>query len=210
LFKKGIKPVLGSVIRLNDAEHRATLLAMSSKGWRNLTEIVSRGFIEGQQLSIPCVQKEWILEQSEDLIVLLGQHSDVGKMLCSSNPQKAEPLLEAWIEKFGNRVYLALTRTERVGEEDFIQQAVKLAAKYQIGVVAHNDVHFVEQDDFEAHEARVCIADGYVLVMINVLRIIALNSILKLVSKCLNYLQTSQVQLKILIRLPNVVMLPYN
>ncbi|USA45232.1 DNA polymerase III subunit alpha [Acinetobacter sp. C26M] len=162
-LKKGIKPILGSVIRLNDAEHRATLLAMSSTGWRNLTEIVSRGFIEGQQLSLPCVHKEWILEQSEDLIVLLGQHSDVGKMLSSSNPQKAEPLLEAWIEKFGNRVYLALTRTERVGEEDFIQQAVKLAAKYQIGVVAHNDVHFVKQDDFEAHEARVCIADGYVL-----------------------------------------------
>lgn len=162
-LKKGIKPILGSVIRLNDAEHRATLLAMSSTGWRNLTEIVSRGFIEGQQLSLPCVQKEWILEQSEDLIVLLGQHSDVGKMLSSSNPQKAEPLLEVWIEKFGNRVYLALTRTERVGEEDFIQQAVKLAAKYQIGVVAHNDVHFVKQDDFEAHEARVCIADGYVL-----------------------------------------------
>ncbi|NAR87440.1 DNA polymerase III subunit alpha [Acinetobacter haemolyticus] len=162
-LKKGIKPILGSVIRLNDAEHRATLLAMSNTGWRNLTEIVSRGFIEGQQLSIPCVQKEWVLEQSEDLIILLGQHSDVGKMLCSSNPQKAEPLLEAWIEKFGNRVYLALTRTERAGEEDFIQEAVKLAAKYQIGVVAHNDIHFIEKDDFYAHEARVCIADGYVL-----------------------------------------------
>lgn len=160
---KGIKPIMGSVIRLNDAEHKATLLAMSNTGWRNLTEIVSRGFIEGQQLSIPCIQKEWVLEQSEDLIILLGQHSDIGRMLCSSNPQKAEPLLEAWIEKFGNRVYLALTRTHRSGEEDFIQQAVKLAAKYQIGVVAHNDVHFVEQDDFEAHEARVCIADGYVL-----------------------------------------------
>ena len=160
---KGIKPIMGSVIRLNDAEHKATLLAMSNTGWRNLTEIVSRGFIEGQQLSIPCIQKEWVLEQSEDLIILLGQHSDVGRMLCSSNPQKAQPLLEAWIEKFGNRVYLALTRTHRSGEEDFIQQAVKLAAKYQIGVVAHNDVHFVEQDDFEAHEARVCIADGYVL-----------------------------------------------
>ena len=160
---KGIKPIMGSVIRLNDAEHRATLLAMSNKGWRNLTEIVSRGFIEGQQLSTPCIQKQWILEQAEDLIILLGQHSDVGKMLCSSNPQKAEPLLEAWIEEFGDRVYLALTRTERVGEEDFILQAAKLAAKYQIGVVAHNDVHFIEQDDFEAHEARVCIADGYVL-----------------------------------------------
>ncbi|MBK0063071.1 MULTISPECIES: DNA polymerase III subunit alpha [unclassified Acinetobacter] len=162
-LSKGIKPILGSQIRLNDAEHRVTLLAMTNDGWRSLTEIVSRGFIEGQQLSIPCVQKEWILEQHQDIIVLLGQQSDVGRMLCSSNPQKAEPLLQAWQEKFGNRVYLALTRTDRAGEEDYVQEAVKLAAKYNVGVVAHNDVHFVERDDFEAHEARVCIADGYVL-----------------------------------------------
>jgi len=162
-LKKGIKPLLGSTIRLDDAQHRATLLAMSNVGWKSLTEIVSRGFIEGQQLSIPCVKKEWVLEQHQDIIVLLGQHSDVGQMLCSSNPQKAAPLLEAWIEKFGNRVYLALTRTDRPGEEDFIQEAAKLAAHYNVGVVAHNDVHFVEKEDFEAHEARVCIADGYVL-----------------------------------------------
>ncbi|WP_290014766.1 DNA polymerase III subunit alpha [Acinetobacter pittii] len=162
-LKKGIKPLLGSTIRLDDAQHRATLLAMSNVGWKSLTEIVSRGFIEGQQLSIPCVKKEWVLEQHQDIIVLLGQHSDVGQVLCSSNPQKAAPLLEAWIEKFGNRVYLALTRTDRPGEEDFIQEAAKLAAQYNVGVVAHNDVHFVEKEDFEAHEARVCIADGYVL-----------------------------------------------
>lgn len=160
---KGIKPIMGSEIRLNDAEHRMTLLAMNNHGWRNLTEIVSRGFIEGQQLDIPCVQKDWVLEQHDDLIALLGIHSDVGKMLCTSNPQKAEPLLEEWIAKFGNRVYLALTRTNRPNEEDFIYEAVQLAKKYNIGVVAHNDVHFISREDFEAHEARVCIADGYVL-----------------------------------------------
>lgn len=162
-LSKGIKPILGSVVRLNDPDQRVTLLAMTNEGWKGLTEIVSRGHIEGQQLSIPCVQKEWILEQHHDIIVLLGQNSDVGKMLCSSNPQKAEPLLEAWQEKFGNRVYLALTRTDRPGEEDYIGEAVKLAAKYHVGVVAHNDIHFIERDDFDAHEARVCIADGYVL-----------------------------------------------
>ncbi|ANF81621.1 DNA polymerase III subunit alpha [Acinetobacter sp. NCu2D-2] len=159
----GIKPILGSEIRLNDAEHRVTLLSMSNKGWRNLTELVSEGFISGQQLDIPCVQKEWILNQSDDMIVLLGMQSDVGKMLITSNPDKAEPLLEEWVEKFGNRVYLALTRTDRPNEDTFILEAVKLAKKYNIGVVAHNDVHFIERDDFEAHEARVCIADGYVL-----------------------------------------------
>lgn len=160
---KGIKPILGSNIRLNDAEHKVTLLSMTNKGWRSLTEIVSRGFIEGQQLDIPCVQKEWVLEQNQDIILLLGMHSDVGKMLNSSNPQKADALLEEWIEKFGNRVYLALTRTDRPDEENFIAGAIKLAQKYNIGVVAHNDVHFIAQTDFEAHEARVCIADGYVL-----------------------------------------------
>lgn len=102
---KGIKPILGSEIRLNDAEHRMTLLAMTNTGWRNLTELVSEGYIRGQQLDIPCVQKEWILDQNQDLIALLGMNSDVGKMLITSNPQKAEPLLEEWIAKFGNRVY---------------------------------------------------------------------------------------------------------
>ncbi|TCB20363.1 DNA polymerase III subunit alpha [Acinetobacter sp. ANC 5045] len=160
---QGIKPILGSVLRLNDADHRVTLLSVNNHGWRNLTELVSRGYIEGQQLNIPCVNKAWILEQADDLILLLGIQSDVGKMLITSNPQKAEPLLEEWIEKFGNRVYLALTRTDRPDEDAFIAEAVKLAKKYNIGVVAHNDVHFVRREDYEAHEARVCIADGYVL-----------------------------------------------
>ena len=120
---KGIKPILGSEIRLNDAEHRVTLLSMTNTGWRNLTEVVSRGYIEGQQLDIPCVKKEWVLEQHQDMIVMLGLNSDVGKMLVSSNPQKAEPLLEEWIAKFGDRVYLALTRTNRPYEDDFISEA---------------------------------------------------------------------------------------
>ena len=93
-LKKGIKPILGSTIRLNDAQHRATLLAMSDIGWKGLTEIVSRGFIEGQQLSIPCT-KEWVLEQHQDIIVLLGQHSDVLGKCCSSNPQKQNLYLKS-------------------------------------------------------------------------------------------------------------------
>lgn len=143
---KGIKPIMGSVIRLNDAEHRATLLAMSNKGWRNLTEIVSRGFIEGQQLSTLHTKR---------MDTRTGARPDHSAWVstvmlarCSAHPthRKLNRYWKTWIEKFGDRVYLALTRTERVGES-FILQAAKLAAKYQIGVVAHG-VHFIEQDDF--------------------------------------------------------------
>ncbi len=162
-LKKGIKPIFGSDLRIIDEQHRVMLLAMNDQGWRNLTELVSMGFTHGLKLDIPILDKSWIFEQSGDLIALLSIHSDVGQALCSSNPQKAEPLIEEWIEHFGDRIYLAISRTSRPNEELFIQEAVKLAQKYQIGVVAHNDIRFITPEDFEAHEARVCIAEGYVL-----------------------------------------------
>lgn len=160
---KGIKPILGSQIRLQDSEHRVTLLAMNEQGFKNLTEIVSRGFSQGKQQDIPCVQQEWIFEQHEGLIVLMGVQSPMGQILASNHPSKAEPLLQQWLSYFGNRFYFALSRTQRPLEEDFIRSAVQYAEQYQIGVVAHNDVHFIARDDFDAHEARTCIADGYTL-----------------------------------------------
>jgi DNA polymerase-3 subunit alpha len=160
---QGIKPIFGSDLRLDDDQHRVSLLAMNHQGWLNLTEIVSRGFTEGLKLDIPIVAKDWICQQASGLMVLLGQHSDVGQALCSANPQKAEPLLEEWLASFDDRVYLAISRTGRPQEELFIQHAIALANRYQIGLVAHNDVRFMTIEDFEAHEARVCIAEGYVL-----------------------------------------------
>ncbi|XID75852.1 DNA polymerase III subunit alpha [Alkanindiges sp. WGS2144] len=160
---KGIKPILGSEIRLCDEKGRATLLAMNNDGWRNLTEIVSMGFTDGLTLGIPCIERDWIFKKNNNLIALLGMHSDVGQALRSSSPSKAEDLLEEWISQFADRVYLAISRTNRPGEDEFIELALQLAEKYQIGVVAHNDVRFMRSSDFEAHEARVCIASGYVL-----------------------------------------------
>ncbi len=162
-LEHGIKPILGSQIRLNDAQHRLTLLAMNQQGFKNLTEIVSRGYLEGQQQDIPCVKSEWILQQHEGLIVLMGLQSEIGQMLASTNPSKAEPFIQQWQSVFGNRLYFALSRTQRPQEEDFIREAVKYAEQYHLGVIAHNDVHFLSADDFDAHEARVCIAEGYTL-----------------------------------------------
>ena len=118
------------------------------------------------------------------------------KCSASSNPQKAEPLLEAWIEKFGNRVYSPLTRTERVGEEDFILQAAKLAAKYQVGVVAHNDVHFLLNRTILRRMKPVSVLPMVMFwVTTNAPNPTALNNILKRPSKCLNCFQTFQVPL---------------
>lgn len=159
----GIKPIFGSDVRIIDEQQHVTLLAMNDKGWRNLTELVSKGYTDGLKLDIPILDKEWIFAQSEGLIVLLGINSDVGHALCSSNPQKADPLIESWQQHFGDRVYFAISRTQRPNEEHFIQEVLTRLPQYPLGVVAHNDLRFITADDFEAHEARVCIAEGYVL-----------------------------------------------
>ena len=110
---KGIKPILGSEIRLGDEAGRATLLAMDQGGWRHLTEIVSLGFTDGQRLGIPCIERDWIFHKSDGLIVLLGASSDVGQALSSAAPAKALPLLHDWQQQFGDRVYLSICRTQQ-------------------------------------------------------------------------------------------------
>jgi DNA polymerase-3 subunit alpha len=160
---KGIKPIFGSEVVVGTEQTRVTLLAMNQTGWRHLIEIVSRGYTDGLNLGVPQVEREWIFAKHEGLIVLLGQHSEVGKLLCSAVPERAQPVVQAWQAVFGDRLYLALTRTQRPGEDDYIEAALDLAEAQGLPVVAHNDLRFMTAEDFDAHEARVCIAGGYTL-----------------------------------------------
>ena len=160
---KGIKPILGSDIRLGDDKQRVMLYAMNQTGWRHLTEIVSQGFTDGLKLGTPIIERDWIFAKHDGLIVVLGASSDVGLALSGATPERAEPILAEWQAVFGDRVYLGLTRTHRSGEDDYIEHALDLAERAQVPVVAHNDVRFMTAEDFEAHEARVCISSGYVL-----------------------------------------------
>ncbi len=160
---KGIKPILGSEVRLEEAQGRVTLLAMNQVGWRHVTEIVSQGFIEGLNLGLPLIKTDWIFNKNKGLIAILGQYSDVGQALRSATPERAELLLETWRQHFGDRVYLAITRTDRPGEAAYVEAVLELAERLQIPVVAHNDVRFLYTEDFDAHEARVCISSGHVL-----------------------------------------------
>ena len=73
---------------------------------------------------------------------------------------EARRALESWLALFGDRYYIELQRTGREAEERYIHGALDLAAEYGVPVVATNDVRFIRADDFESHEARVCIHDG--------------------------------------------------
>ena len=163
----GIKAIIGSEIIMDNEDTRLVLLAMDNEGYQNITRIVSLGFTEGRadaaNHGVPVVERRHVLEHAAGVIVLFTEKSDVGQALVSSMPEKADELLTEWQAQFDDRLYFAIKRTNRSGEDAFIKAAIHAGAKHRIPIIAHNDVRFLEQDDFDAHEARVCIAGSYVL-----------------------------------------------
>ncbi|MDO9617612.1 MAG: DNA polymerase III subunit alpha [Pseudomonas sp.] len=162
----GIKPICGADIWLASADEdgplsRMTLLAMNAKGYRNLTELVSRGWSEGQSNDLVIIQRDWVKEAAEGLIALSGaKEGEVGHALLDGEPAAAEALLREWLAVFPERFYLEVQRTNRVNDEEHLHAAVALADKVGAPLVATNDVRFIKQDDFAAHETRVCIGEG--------------------------------------------------
>jgi len=165
----GLKPIIGSDLWLqnpHDESHpyRLTLLAMNEVGYRNLTELISKGWTHGQRQGRAILDKQWVLEQSEGLIALSGaREGDIGRHLLSDHEREARQLLEEWQVAFPDRFYLELVRTGRPLEEACVHASVKLAIETGTPVVATNDVRFLEREDFWAHETRVAIGEGKAL-----------------------------------------------
>jgi DNA polymerase-3 subunit alpha len=165
----GVKPIAGVDVRLGGATSdgalaRATLLVMNEQGYLNLTKLVSKAFQEGQSGGEPVIQTAW-LEQAHDGLIMLsgGVDGDVGLALRRNKLEEADAAVQRWKNVFGDRYYLELVRTQREFEAEYIAAACQFAATHKVPVVATNDVRFLVRDDYRSHEARVCIAAGYVL-----------------------------------------------
>lgn len=166
----GIKPIIGVDCWLVNEQNpkqpfRFTLLCQNWQGYQNLTRLISRAYLERQNIEFPVLQKSWLAGNSVDgLIALSGaREGDIGGALLASKVAVAEECLNFWLQLFPQRFYIELQRTGRPLEEEYLQAACELAHRHNVPVVATNDVRFVSPDDFEAHEARICIHSGNIL-----------------------------------------------
>jgi DNA polymerase-3 subunit alpha len=165
----GIKPIAGADVYLhNEAEpaspYLLSLYVQNEAGYRTLTELISRSYQENQQQGVPQLMARWLEERNEGLIALSGaRFGQIGRALLAGSKDEARRQTEHWLKVFGDRFYLELQRTGRPNEELYIDGAVDLAVEFDAPVVATNDVRFLSPDEFEAHEARVCIYQGRVL-----------------------------------------------
>ena len=168
-MESGIKPICGADLWVanptdEQAPSRLVLLCMNEQGYHNLTELISRAFMENQKHDKALVKREWIMAQSDGLIALSGaREGEIGRALLSGRKEQAGELLGQWLTAFPERFYLELQRTNRAGDEECVHSSIALAQQFNCPVVATNDVMFMSRDDFEAHESRVCIGEGVVL-----------------------------------------------
>ena len=166
----GVKPIIGAEVLLEgrdpeqDAPARVLLLAAHTQGYLNLSELLARAWTQGVVKGQAVVRWAWLEELAEGLILLSGaQAGPVGQALLQGNVELASEIALRLAERFPHRFYLELQRAGRVDDEAHVAAAVQLAARLRLPVVATHPVQFATADDYEAHEARVCIAEGEIL-----------------------------------------------
>ena len=166
-IKSGIKPVCGCDVLVENCDgvrSKIVLLASSNTGYLNLTSLISGIYTDASDTRETVISQSKLNKHTEGLIALSGaQYSDVGVALMEGNLEQAEKYLQVWKTMFPNAFYLEVQRLGKVGEEQYLAGLIELAIESKTPVVATNDVRFISQDDFEAHEVRVCINEGRTL-----------------------------------------------
>jgi len=165
----GIKPLIACDIWLENSNnreqaYRALLLCQNQQGYLRLCQLLSLAFTTNQYRGRAEIKAEWLLQDNQGLLMLSGAMAgDVGQALLQSNRVLAEQHASRWQQAFGDRYYIELQRYGQPQQHHYDQQAQALAAKLSLPLVATHPVQFMSGEDYKAHEARVCIAEGYVL-----------------------------------------------
>lgn len=169
---QGIKPIIGCDVWITnevdrDKPSRLLLLCQSYTGYLLLSRLLSRAYRANQYRGKAEIKPAWLQEEpwkTDGLIALSGAcYGEIGQNLIHNNIQQARTVAQAWSQLFPNSFYLEIQRDGHHHEEVLVQRTLKLAAELNLPVVATQSIQFLTADDFTAHEARVCIAEGYIL-----------------------------------------------
>ena len=167
---KGVQPILGAEIFLEGlgadplALSRVMVFVQSSQGYLNLSELLARAWTQNMVKTNAVVKLSWLQELSDGLILLSGaQAGPVGQALVQGDASRAAEIALQLASIFTHRFYLEIQRAGRPEDNAHVVAAVKLASRLSLPVVATHPVQFLKQDDYESHEARVCISEGEIL-----------------------------------------------
>ncbi len=166
---KGVKPLIGADVWMEPVPGdklpgRLLLLVQDKTGYLNLSELLARGWVSNVQRNQAWLKWDWLAERGAGLLAISGADlGTVGQALLAGETDRAAATAQKLSGLFPGRFYLELQRAQLPTNEAHVRAAVALAARLKLPVVATHPVQFLERDDFDAHEARVCIAEGETL-----------------------------------------------
>jgi DNA polymerase-3 subunit alpha len=169
---RGVKPIIGCEVWITnesdrDKPSRLLLLCKSYSGYLLLCRLLSRAYRENQYRGRAEVKKSWLNRNeigTQGLIALSGAHlSEINMVLMQDDFDQAKTLAQEWSDLFPDHFYIEIQRVGRNNEEIILQNSLALASALRLPVVATHPVQFLSPEEYKAHEARVCIAEGYVL-----------------------------------------------
>jgi DNA polymerase III subunit alpha len=169
---RGVKPIIGCEVWITnesdrDKPSRLLLLCKSYSGYLLLCRLLSRAYRENQYRGRAEVKKSWLNKNeigTQGLIALSGAHfSEINMVLMQDDFDQAKTLAQEWSDLFPDHFYIEIQRVGRDNEEIILQNSLALSSALRLPVVATHPVQFLSPEEYKAHEARVCIAEGYVL-----------------------------------------------
>ena len=173
-IEKGIKPVAGCEFYISrerkrkkftkdnpDIRHNQVLLAKNIKGYQNLSKLSSLGYMEGLYGLYPRIDKDLISQHKEGLIALTGNiYSEIPDLILNVGETQAEEAFRWWHETFGEDLYVELNRHGLESEERVNEVLIGFARKYNVKVIAANDVYYLDKKDAEAQDILLCIQNA--------------------------------------------------
>jgi DNA polymerase-3 subunit alpha len=173
-ISKGIKPIIGADVYIENEDNRdqpsrLLLICQNKQGYLNLSKLLSKAYTENQYRDRPEIKFEWLCSDlNHGLICLSGfNFGAIGQNLLSQKKEKSVKLARQLKEAFDDRFYLEVQRYEVAKkaeeQENLVLSTAQLAYELDIPLVATQPIQFIKKEDFQAHEAKTCIADGYVL-----------------------------------------------
>ena len=162
-IKNKIKPIIGCQIPLSNFEYNnqqpfITMLCKNQEGYRNLIRLISDIHINKLGGKLPSISIDDIKKYNQGLIVCTGGYNGIiGKNLIYENYERISKNLKSLNEIFKNNLYIEIQKTKHVSEESINNKILKIAQEIKIPIIATNNVLFINKDDFESHEVKVCI-----------------------------------------------------
>ncbi|MCS6824658.1 MAG: DNA polymerase III subunit alpha [Cytophagaceae bacterium] len=172
--KKNIKPIIGCEFYVVENRHKKNftkedrdvryhqlLLAKNPEGYKNLSKLCSLGYIEGFYGKYPRIDKELILQYHKGLIATtccIG--AEVPRTILRKGEEEGEQVFKWWLDVFGDDYYVELQRHNIPDQIKVNEILIKFARKYNVKIIASNDAHYVNREDYNAHDILLCINTG--------------------------------------------------